>query len=75
MKITSKQPALSLLALSIYSSLGYATEINTAFMQGTTEVPSVLKDGVKYPAGQYYVDVMLNGTRTGRMSLTVSPDD
>lgn len=75
MKRTLKQPALSLLALSIYSSLGYATEINTAFMQGTTEVPSVLKDGVKYPAGQYYVDVMLNGTRTGRMSLTVSPDD
>lgn len=75
MEITSKQPALSFLALSIYSSLGYATEINTAFLQGTTEVPSVLKDGVKYPAGQYYMDVMLNGSRTGRMSLTVSPDD
>ena len=75
MKITSMQPALSLLALSVYSSLGYTTEINTAFMQGTTEVPSVLKDGVKYPAGQYYVDVMLNGSRTGRMPLTVSPDD
>ncbi|MGS0639264.1 PefC/AfrB family outer membrane usher protein [Citrobacter sp. VF227] len=75
MKTTLKQPALSLLALSVYSSLGYATEINTAFMQGTTEVPSVLKDGVKYPAGQYFVDVMLNGSRTGRMSLTVSPED
>lgn len=75
MKNTLKKPALSLLALSIYSSLGYATEINTAFMQGTTEVPSVLKDGVKYPAGQYFVDVMLNGSRTGRMSLTITPDD
>ncbi|WP_245248663.1 FimD/PapC N-terminal domain-containing protein [Yokenella regensburgei] len=30
---------------------------------------------MKYPAGQYYVDVMLNGSRTGRMSLTVSPED
>ncbi|MDQ4429065.1 fimbria/pilus outer membrane usher protein [Yokenella regensburgei] len=75
MSIKLIQPALSFLALSIYSSLGYATEINTAFLQGTTEVPSVLKDGVKYPAGQYYVDVMLNGSRTGRMSLTVSPED
>lgn len=75
MKVILKQTILSLLTLSIYSSLGYATEINTAFLQGTTEVPSVLKDGVKYPAGQYYVDVMLNGSRIGRMPLTVSPDD
>ncbi|EAO8345754.1 TPA: fimbria/pilus outer membrane usher protein [Salmonella enterica subsp. enterica serovar Stanley] len=76
-----KQPVLSLLSMSIGAATGFysvsvtATEINTAFMQGTTDVPSVLKDGVKYPAGQYYVDVMLNGTRTGRMPLTISPDD
>lgn len=75
MKNRLKHPALSILALSICSVPGYATEINTAFMQGTTEVPSVLKEGVKYPAGQYYVDVMLNGVRTGRMPLTISPDD
>ncbi|MCU6173003.1 PefC/AfrB family outer membrane usher protein [Citrobacter cronae] len=70
-----RRPALSFLALSICSSLANATELNTAFLQGTTDVPSVLKDGVKYPAGQYYVDVMLNGVRTGRMSLTITPED
>ncbi len=70
-----KQPALSLLALSICSSFASATELNTAFLQGTTDVPSVLKDGVKYPAGQYYVDVSLNGTRTGRSTLVISPED
>lgn len=75
MNIKIQHPALSLLALSIFSSLGYASEINTAFMQGMTEVPSILKDGVRYPAGQYYVDVMLNGSRTARMALTVSTDD
>lgn len=70
-----KQPALSLLALSICSSFASATELNTAFLQGTTDVPSVLKDGVKYPAGQYYIDVSLNGARIGRTELTISPDD
>ncbi|WP_422528814.1 PefC/AfrB family outer membrane usher protein [Serratia fonticola] len=68
-------PALPLSALSIFSSLGYADEINTAFMQGMTEVPSILRDEVRYPAGQYYVDVMLNGSRTGRLALSVGTDD
>lgn len=73
MKAILKSLAVLLVLSSSFE--GYATEINTAFMQGTTDVPSVLKDDVKYPAGQYYVDVMLNGARTGRMSLTISPED
>ncbi|WP_336283881.1 PefC/AfrB family outer membrane usher protein [Citrobacter arsenatis] len=73
---TIKQPVLSLLALSICCSFATeATELNTAFLQGTTEIPSILKEGVKYPAGQYYVDVLLNGVQTGRMPLTVTPVD
>lgn len=52
-----------------------ATELNTAFLKGTTGVPSVLKDGVKYPAGQYYVDVLLNGVRSGRMPLNISQEN
>lgn len=48
---------------------------NTAFLQGVTGVPSVLKDNVRYPSGQYYVDIMLNGARTARMALTVSPEE
>ncbi|HIF3101883.1 TPA: PefC/AfrB family outer membrane usher protein [Salmonella enterica] len=70
-----KQPALSFLALSISSFFVSATELNTAFLQGTTEIPSILRDGVNYPAGQYYVDVSLNGTRTGRSALVISPED
>ncbi|MGL5842844.1 MAG: fimbria/pilus outer membrane usher protein [Aeromonas hydrophila] len=66
---------LSLLLLCCYAPRGQATEINTAFMQGMTDVPSVLKGDVSYPAGQYYVDVMLNGTRTGRMPLIISVAD
>lgn len=68
-------PALSLLTLCITASFSYAAEINTAFLQGITDIPSILKDGVRYPAGQYYVDVLLNGVRTGRMALTVTPDE
>ncbi|MGS0636285.1 PefC/AfrB family outer membrane usher protein [Citrobacter sp. VF227] len=73
--IARKQPGLSLLALSICSSFASATELNMAFLQGITDVPSVLKDGVKYPAGQYYVDVSLNGSRTGRMPFEISAED
>ncbi|EBX9174502.1 outer membrane usher protein PefC [Salmonella enterica subsp. enterica serovar Kandla] len=70
-------PALSLITLSIYASFGHATEteLNTAFLQGTTGVPSVLKDGVVYPAGHYYVDVSLNGNKTGRTPLSVSLEE
>ncbi|EMI7380131.1 PefC/AfrB family outer membrane usher protein [Salmonella enterica] len=70
-------PALSLISLSIYASLGHATEteLNTAFLQGTTGVPSVLKNGVLYPAGHYYVDVSLNGYKTGRTPLSVSLEE
>lgn len=75
MKQILKKTVLLILVLGMFSSPGYSTQINTDFMQGTSEVPSVLKDGVVYPAGQYYVDVMLNGSRTGRMPLTVSSDE
>ncbi|MBC6504653.1 fimbria/pilus outer membrane usher protein, partial [Citrobacter freundii] len=70
-----KPPVLSFLALNICSSFASATEFNTAFLQGTSDIPSVLKAGVKFPAGQYYVDVSLNGTRIGRTILAISPED
>lgn len=68
-------PALSLITTGIYASVGHASEFNTAFLQGTSEVPSILRDGVRYPAGQYYTDVSLNGSRTGRMTLSISAED
>lgn len=70
----TRSTPLPLLILSCYVPLafGQATQINTAFMQGMTEVPSVLLDNVPYPAGQYYVDVQFNGSQTTRMPLTIS---
>lgn len=72
MKKIITMPALSCLTLSIWASLGHATELNTDFLQGVSGVPSVLKDNVAYPAGHYYVDVSLNGQHTSRMVLSIS---
>lgn len=75
MKKTITMPALSGLTLSLWASLGHATELNTDFLQGISGVPSVLKDNVAYPAGHYYIDVSLNGQPTGRMVLSISPEE
>lgn len=77
--ITKFFSASSILSMSIFfASKGHAIdelELNTDFLQGVTGVPSILEPGVKYPAGQYYVDVKLNGTTNARASLTVSKED
>lgn len=75
MKKTTISRTLSLITAGIYASAGYSSEFNTLFLQGTTEVPSILKDGVRYPAGHYYTDVSLNGSKTGRMPMAVSAED
>ena len=49
------------------------TELNTGFLQGVSVVPSVFKSGVNYPAGQYYVDVVVNNDNVGKASLTIPP--
>ncbi|EPV3434634.1 PefC/AfrB family outer membrane usher protein [Escherichia coli] len=51
------------------------TELNTGFLQGVSVVPSVLKSGVNYPAGQYYVDVVVNDDNVGKASLTISAEE
>ncbi|KLW85419.1 hypothetical protein SP99_04581 [Enterobacter sp. BIDMC92] len=58
-----------------FSPFTYSSELNTTFLKGVTDVPSILKDGVKYPAGTYYVDVMLNGERKGRIALNITKRD
>ncbi|UUR74722.1 PefC/AfrB family outer membrane usher protein [Enterobacter asburiae] len=62
----------TLVLLSFFNWNANATEFNMAFAKGVEEVPSVLKSDVKYPAGQYYVDVLLNGVFLRRMQLVVS---
>ncbi|EAX3650603.1 PefC/AfrB family outer membrane usher protein [Salmonella enterica] len=53
-----------------------AEELNTLFLQGVSEVPSVLKKNIIYPSGYYYVDVSLNEKKTvSGIPLTISPED
>lgn len=66
---------LSLLALSIYSHFGRATELNVDFIQGTSIIPSVLKSDSAYPAGQYIVDVLINNESSGRANLIITEED
>ena len=76
--------ALSLALISQYSIAsvsggvsqgGDNTELNMDFLQGTRVVPSVLKPGMTLPAGQYYVDVLVNNENTGKARLTITPEE
>ncbi|ENO6461359.1 hypothetical protein ACBY32_004947, partial [Escherichia coli] len=46
-----------------------------AFLQGTSVVPSVLKPGLMLPAGQYYIDVVVNNENTGKARLIITPEE
>ncbi|EFN6235703.1 PefC/AfrB family outer membrane usher protein [Escherichia coli] len=81
-----KLSALSLALISHYSVASVAdaepvspggddTELNMAFLQGTQVVPSVLKPGMTLPAGQYYVDVLVNNENTGKARLTITSEE
>lgn len=70
-----KRTKLSLLVLSIYSTLGYTSELNLDFLHGINTVPSVLNTNSKFPAGQYYVDIILNKEKVGRGYLTINESD
>lgn len=69
---------LSVLSLTIFSTLSFASDesgLNLDFLQGVNSAPSVLKSGSQYPAGQYYVDVVVNQENTGKVPLTISPSE
>ncbi|HAK5377184.1 TPA: PefC/AfrB family outer membrane usher protein [Salmonella enterica] len=53
----------------------YDTELDLTFLQGTRGVPSVLKKGVIFPAGQYQVDVVVNNNNLGKARLDISPEE
>lgn len=68
----------TLALLSQYSPVAMAssdTELNMDFLQGAHVIPSVLRPGMKFPAGQYFVDVVVNNTSTGKTTLTISPEE
>ncbi len=74
---------LSLALISCYSvasdsgqsSLADNTELNMDFLQGMSVVPSVLKPGLALPAGEYYIDVVVNNENTGKARLTITPEE
>lgn len=62
---------LSALSLALFSFFATAadSELNLDFLRDVNTVPSVLKSGSRYPAGQYYVDVIVNQENTGKVPL------
>ncbi|EAX5088226.1 outer membrane usher protein PefC [Salmonella enterica] len=54
---------------------GYAAELNTDFLRNISGVPSVLKSGIEFPSGEYYVDVLVNGAKIRRMPLTITQEE
>ncbi|HAM3643304.1 TPA: PefC/AfrB family outer membrane usher protein [Escherichia coli] len=75
---------LSALTLALFAHYSVAseimpgaedTELNIGFLQGTSVVPSVLKSGMNFPAGQYYIDVVVNNDNIGKAPLTISAEE
>lgn len=54
-----------------------AGELNLNFIHGVDKnhAPAILKDGTRFPPGQYVVDVVLNRQKVARQMLTITPDD
>ncbi len=77
MSFRSRTFTLSALSLALFSHFSSAadSELNLDFLQGINMTPSVLKSGTHYPAGQYYVDVIVNKENLGKAQLTISPDE
>ncbi|MDJ6368535.1 hypothetical protein LEA60_25750 [Salmonella enterica] len=61
----------------MWSSASAAGELNLNFIHGVdkSHAPAILKDGTRFPPGQYVVDVVLNQQKTARQMLTITPDD
>ena len=68
---------LSALSVAIFNSVAAAaaTELNLDFLQGTKTTPSILTTGSRYPAGEYYVDVLVNDESVGKAALIISNED
>ncbi|ELK6901084.1 outer membrane usher protein PefC, partial [Salmonella enterica] len=69
---------LSALSLALFSHLSFAStdsELNLDFLQGMSAIPSVLKSGSDFPAGQYYVDVIVNQENVGKARLSITPQE
>ncbi|HBA9300752.1 TPA: PefC/AfrB family outer membrane usher protein [Escherichia coli] len=67
--------SLSLLPISIISSYVSAEELNFDFLQGTETIPSVLKTDTAFPQGEYFVDVVVNKEKTGRLPLVINQEE
>ncbi|WP_272943889.1 FimD/PapC N-terminal domain-containing protein, partial [Yersinia wautersii] len=66
---------LSVLSLALFSRFSFASDLNLDFLQGTNVVPSILNTASRYPAGQYYIDVVVNKENIGKAQLNISPEE
>ncbi|EFD0944300.1 PefC/AfrB family outer membrane usher protein [Escherichia coli] len=68
---------MSALSVAIFNSVCSIadTELNLDFLQGTKTTPSVLISGSRYPAGEYYLDVLVNDEYIGKTTLIISKDE
>ncbi|EAX7734104.1 outer membrane usher protein PefC [Salmonella enterica] len=68
---------LSALSMAIFNSAPAVaeTELNIDFLHGTKTTPSILTTSSRYPAGEYYVDVLVNDENIGKTALIVSKED
>ncbi|EKN4715479.1 PefC/AfrB family outer membrane usher protein [Yersinia enterocolitica] len=68
---------LSALSLALFSHFSVASdeELNLDFIQGTSFIPSVLKSNSHYPAGQYYVDIIVNKENIGKAKLDITSEE
>lgn len=70
-----KLSALSLAIVSHFSLANNDSELNLNFLRGVNSAPSVLKSASDFPAGQYYVDVIVNQENIGKVPLTISSQE
>lgn len=76
MKIINNNFTYGSVAFLFFSHAVKSEELNTLFLQGVSEVPSLFKSDINYPSGNYLVDVSLNGKMTGKnISLSITPED
>ncbi|UCQ27281.1 PefC/AfrB family outer membrane usher protein [Edwardsiella tarda] len=68
-------PKLSIIALSLYSHLSGATELNLDFLQGVKNAPAILTSDTRFPQGQYFVDVTINKEQGQRAPLLIKAEE
>lgn len=74
-KKTFKLSAISFTLLSSFAVIADDGVLNLEFLRNVKTIPSVLKSNSNYPAGDYYVDVIVNQENIGKAPLTITAEE